>query len=108
MSELGYKEHDIELMLNHYSLKKMRNDTLLKKINETYQLLLTLGYTKEEVIKMTKRLPAIYSLSIENIKQKMEDIVKAVNTKEEGGEGRADDLIARFEEERRKEETEHA
>ncbi|MBR4454621.1 MAG: ATP-binding cassette domain-containing protein [Solobacterium sp.] len=41
-------------------------------------------------------------------KSKMEDIVKAVNTKEEGGEGRADDLIARYDEIRRKEEAKNA
>ena len=36
-------------------------------------------------------------------KQKMEDIVKVVNPKEEGGEGRADELIERYEEMRKKE-----
>ncbi len=41
-------------------------------------------------------------------KQKMEDIVKVINPKEEGGEGRADELIARFDEMRKKEEAEHA
>ena len=41
-------------------------------------------------------------------KQKMEDIVKAVNSKEEGGEGRADELIRQYAEMRKKEESEHA
>ena len=58
------------------------------------------GTTKESAEEIEK--------ASQQYKQKMEDIVKAVNTKEEGGEGRADDLIARFEEDRRKEETEHA
>lgn len=30
-----------------------------------------LGYSKEEIIKMTKTLPVIYSYSIENMKQKI-------------------------------------
>ena len=33
---------------------------------------MSLGYSREEVIKMTKTLPAIYGLSIENMKQKIE------------------------------------
>ena len=33
---------------------------------------MSLGYTKEEVIKTTRIFPAIYSYSIENIKQKTE------------------------------------
>ena len=37
-------------------------------------------------------------------KEKMEDIVKSVNTPEEGGEGRADELIAKFAESRKKKE----
>ena len=35
-------------------------------------LFIKLGYTKEEVIKITKTFPQIYSLSIETIKQKIE------------------------------------
>ena len=35
-------------------------------------------------------------------KEKMEDIVKAINTKEEGGEGRADALIEKYQRELKK------
>ena len=42
-----------------------------------------MGYTKEEIIKMTKSLPSIYSYSIENMKQKIEDIISLGYTKEE-------------------------
>ena len=34
--------------------------------------MVTLGYTKEEVIRMTKSFTPIYGLSIENMKQKIE------------------------------------
>ena len=34
-----------------------------------------LGYTKDEVIKMTKDFPPIYGLSIENMKQKISDVI---------------------------------
>ena len=45
--------------------------------------MITLGYTKEEVIKMTKILPSIYGFSIESMKQKIEDIISLGYTKEE-------------------------
>ena len=42
-----------------------------------------LGYSKEEVIKMTKSLPTLYCLSIENIKDKIKDMVDLGYSKEE-------------------------
>ena len=42
-----------------------------------------LGYSRAEVIKMTKSQPAIYGLSIDNIKQKIEDMEKLGYSKEE-------------------------
>ena len=41
-------------------------------------------------------------------KEKMEDIVKCVNTKEEGGDGRADELIEAFDQMRKKEDEANA
>ena len=45
--------------------------------------IMSLGYTKEEVIKMTKTLPTIYGYSIEKMKQKLEDIISLGYIKEE-------------------------
>ena len=45
--------------------------------------MIALGYTKEEVIKMVKSLPSVYSYSIESIKQKIEDMIALGYTKEE-------------------------
>ena len=45
--------------------------------------IISLGYTKEEVIRMTKNFPSIYGLSIESMKQKIEDIISLGYTKEE-------------------------
>ena len=45
--------------------------------------MMSLGYTREEVLKMTKSLPSIYSLSIESIKQKIIDMMSLGYTKEE-------------------------
>ena len=45
--------------------------------------MISLGYSKEDVIKMTKRLPSLYGLSIENIKQKIEDLISLGCDKED-------------------------
>ena len=72
--ELGYKEEEYEIIVNTYPLSNSKVETLLNKVKENYNSLIELGYSREDVIKMTKSLPAIYSLSIENIKQKIEDL----------------------------------
>lgn len=59
-------------IINAYALNNMKPETLLKKIKENMGFLKSIGYSQEEVIKMTKSLPAIYSHSIENMKQKIE------------------------------------
>ena len=96
----------------------------LRRIADSGKIVIVITHTPDRVVDLfdqiivlakdsTKTGRLAYFGSIDGArkffgKQKMEDIVKAVNTREEGGEGRADDLIARFEEDRRKEETEHA
>ncbi len=50
------------------SLYSVSEENITNKIN----FLVSLGYTKEEVIKMTKQLPSLYSVSEENIKEKIE------------------------------------
>ena len=62
--------------MNKYPLNTCKPETLKKKIEEINMYMEKLGYSKEEVIKMTKSLPAIYSHSIDNIKQKIEDMEK--------------------------------
>jgi hypothetical protein len=42
-----------------------------------------LGYSKEEVIQMTKRNPSIYGCSIENIKEKIEGVIELGYSQEE-------------------------
>ena len=72
---LGYSNEDTENILNSYALKNLKEDTLLIHIKENYNLLIFLGYSHEDIVKMTKSLPALYSYSIENIKQKIEDLI---------------------------------
>ena len=72
---LGYSNEDTENILNSYALKNLKEDTLLIHIKENYNLLIFLGYSHEDIVKMTKSLPALYSYSIENIKQKIDDLI---------------------------------
>ena len=74
--ELGYTEEDYLEIKNSHSLEKMKEETLIKKVKENYDFLVSLGYSQEDVIKMTKSSPSIYNYSIENIKQKIEDMEK--------------------------------
>ena len=70
--ELGYNENEYVEIVNTYSIITMKPETLMRKVKENYEFLISLGYSKEEVIKMTKSFPQIYGFSIENIKQKIE------------------------------------
>ena len=56
---------------------------LLKKFNDNTNFLLSLGYSREEVIKMTKNYPAIYGYSIDNMKKKIEDMESLGYSREE-------------------------
>lgn len=68
----GYTKEEYNEIRNSYSLKNYFEEKLLEKFKENTTYLLELGYTKEEVIKMTKTFPTIYGYSIENMKQKIE------------------------------------
>jgi len=73
--QLGYSKEEIKTILNSYSLCNLKKDTLLAKIKEVYYLLISLGYSHEDVIKMTKVLPSLFGYSIENIKQKTDALI---------------------------------
>ena len=81
--KLGYTEEDYEIIRNNYAVNQIKDETLIKKLKDNFAFLLKMGYTKEEVIKMTKILPSIYGYSIENMRQKIEDIISLGYTKEE-------------------------
>ena len=69
--EFGYTEEAYETMRRDYSLQTYTDEKLSLKFKEITNLLISLGYTHEEIIKMTKKFPPIYSLTIENIEQKI-------------------------------------
>ena len=71
---LEYSDDDIAKIVEHEKLKKYKEETLAQNIKEVFSYLKTLGYTKEEVIKMTRTFPNIFHYSIEKMKQK--DLMK--------------------------------
>ena len=81
--EFGYTEEEYYEIRESYGVNNYSDETLLKKFSNITLFFLELGYTKEEVIKMTKTLPNIYGYSIENMKQKINDMVSLGYTKEE-------------------------
>ena len=83
LCNLGYTKEESKEILNTYPLNTCKPETLKKKIEEINMYMEKLGYSRAEVIKMTKSLPAIYGLSIDNIKQKIEDMEKLGYSKEE-------------------------
>ena len=83
LKSLGYTEYDINKIINTYPISNMREDTLVKNIKRNYTFLIELGYSQEEVIKMTKSFPSIFNYSIESIKQKIEDIKQLGYSQEE-------------------------
>ena len=80
--KLGYTEEDYEIIRNNYAINQIKDETLIKKLKDNFAFLLKMGYTKEEVIKMTKSSPQIYGYSIENMKQKIKDMNTLGYTKE--------------------------
>ena len=81
--ELGYSRQDAEEIINTYPLNTLKDNTLAKNIKTNYDLLIKLGYTKEEVIKMAKSLPSLYGYSEENITNKINFLIKQGYSKEE-------------------------
>ena len=69
--ELGYGADDAREITLGYGVSGYKDSSLSDKIKENFASLQELGYSQDDVIKMTKSLPTIYSLSIDNMKQKI-------------------------------------
>ena len=83
LKKYGYSNNQISKITESYSLKTMKEETLAEHIEQNFSFLEFLGYKKEQIIKMTVRLPSIYGYSIENIKNKFETLISLGYKKEE-------------------------
>lgn len=79
--QLGYGKEEIKTILNSYPLCNLKESTLLADVKEVYYLLISLGYSHEDVIKMTKQLPPLFGYEIENIKQKIDFLITLGHSK---------------------------
>jgi len=57
--KIGYKEKEIIKIINTYPLSNLKEETLLKKIQEINSFLIDNNYTIDEIIKMAINLPTI-------------------------------------------------
>lgn len=86
LCNLGYTKDESKEILNTYPLNTYKPETLKKKIEEINMYMEKLGYSKAEVIKMTKNLPSIYSYSTDTLKQKIEEYIQQKKTQDLGKE----------------------
>lgn len=86
LCNLGYTKDESKEILNTYPLNTYKPETLKKKIEEINMYMEKLGYSKEEVIKITKSLPPIYSYSTDTLKQKIEEYIQQKKTQDLGKE----------------------
>ena len=83
LCNLGYTNEESKEILSTYPLNTYKPETLKKRIEEINMYMEKLGYSRAELIKVTKSLPTIYGLSIDNIRQKIEDMEKLGYSKAE-------------------------
>ena len=81
--DFGYTKEDYLSIRKHYSLNEYTDEKLLEKFKCITNYFLSNGYSKNVILKMTKFLPTIYCLSIENIKQKIEDMISLGYSKDD-------------------------
>lgn len=72
---LGYNESDFSNIISSCCVKNHRAETLIKKVGEFHNLFLTFGYKEEDIIMMGRKMPTIYIISVEKLKQKIEYMI---------------------------------
>ena len=81
--KLGYTEEDIKKIQNLFGLVNKSTEIVFEKIEKIYNLFQELGYSQQEIKRITKHKPVIYGYSIENMKQKLEYMQSIGYSKEE-------------------------
>lgn len=83
MKSLGYNDNEIDKIRNAYVLRRYTDIGLYNKISDIFNYLLMVGYTNDEIIKMSITFPTIYGYSIDSIKERLDEMMKLGWTKEE-------------------------
>ena len=72
MINLGYDDSDVLNILNDSHTISFKESTLCIKVEEIYSFFLDCGYTREEIVKMTRGFIGIYGFDLKNLKSKIE------------------------------------
>ena len=75
MLDFGYTESDIELIFKYLSKKHYNSGTLYNKITSINNFLKSLGYTLQDIRKITIYYPYIYTCTIDYMNKKIEDMI---------------------------------
>ena len=81
--DLGFEEKEAKIILNTSSSHLLKDSTLVIKIYEIYDFLINLGYTKNDIIKIAKTLSNMFCYNVENMQQKIDDMMLLGYTKVE-------------------------
>ena len=74
LKDKGYTEDEIKEIINAYGVKKMDPKILKKCIEVNYNFLISLGYSPNDIRKLTTSFPAIYTYSLNNLKEKVKNM----------------------------------
>ena len=83
MKSLGYNDKEIDKIKKSYVLNNYSDIELYDKVSDIFNYLLVVGYTNDEIIKISKCFPAIFVFSIDKIKMRFDSLLELGYTKEE-------------------------
>ena len=52
--EIGYTEEEMNEIINEHGIRTFKPETLLENVKRNYSFFLSIGYSREDIIKMTK------------------------------------------------------
>ncbi|MGM9881270.1 MAG: hypothetical protein ACI31S_00275 [Bacilli bacterium] len=73
--KIGYKEKDYKKIMSTPGVKDLTDEVLLYNICWNFVSLLSLGYPRRSVIKMTKKLSQLFGITYSNIENRFNDLV---------------------------------
>ena len=73
--DFGFSENEYKKIMASHRIKEYTDDNLSGKFKELKDYFSSLGYTKEEIIKIVKDTPLVISLNVDGIKDKFNHLV---------------------------------
>ena len=73
---LGYSDNDYAAIRTSFGVELIRDESLIKKVNQVYNFLLEYGINNEEIRKMVLLFPSILGVSLENMQNKINFLIK--------------------------------